>query len=155
MTSSAGQSASRRPDQLRPASLGTLVALLSAAVGVSYLAALRLGPLISPEVAGTEQAAAWGAASVALGAIVGLLVVLPPSIRMPAKLGMGVLIASGARLLFMLGNALAVLLLLKPAGAALFSAVGIGGAWCIFLEAAWATRFLNRATQARSGALLT
>lgn len=124
------------------------------AVGVSYAAGLRVGPIISPEATGVEAGAAWGAASVALGALVGLVMVVPPSMRVPARLGMGVLIASGARLLFMLGMSVVVLVLLKPAGGALFGAVGCGGVVCIFFEAAWSTGYLRRVARARSGALL-
>jgi hypothetical protein len=138
----------------RPASLGTLVALLIVAVGLSYAAGMRLGPVITPEAPGIQAGAMWGAASVALGALVGLVMVIPPSIRMPGRLGMGVLIASGARLLFMLGMAVVVLMLLKPAGGALFGAVGCGGVLCIIFEAAWATGYLRRVSKVRPGALL-
>lgn len=145
---------SEQPDANRPASLGVLGVLLAGSVGVAYIAGLWLGGRLSPGQVGQSAGALWGAFSVAFGAMVGVLMLAPPSVREARKLGVGVLISSGVRLIFMLAMAVVVLMMMKPAATALFGAVGVGGALCIFFESAWAMRFLKRFSQARSGALL-
>lgn len=149
------QTAANQPQpNIAPAALWPLALGLAASVAASYFAGGYVGARLATDASGLAQGAAWGAGSVGLGALVGLLCVLPPGVRTAARLGTGVLIASAARLLFLLAMSVVVFLVVKPKGESLFGGVAVGGALCLFFETAWATRYLKRAVLSRSGALL-
>lgn len=149
------QSASNPPQPpVAPAALWPLVLGLGASALATYFVAPLIGARLTPEAPGLARGGAWAAACVGLGALAGLFFLLPPGVRTSAKLSTCVLIASAARLLFLLALSLVVFFLVKPAGESLFGGIALGGALCLFFETAWSTRYLKHAARARSGALL-
>jgi len=122
---------------------------------VSALLAAALGRAAGWQADGTmsSDASAWlGAGSIAIGAAMGLLVMLAPAARTLQGFGASVLIASALRMLAGLTFGLGFYFIAGPQPRVFFAALLIAGLLSIVVETAWAVRTIHRMSSTRPGA---
>jgi hypothetical protein len=121
---------------------------------VSALGAAAIGRAAGWQPDGTlpSDVSAWlGAGSIAIGAAMGLLVLLAPAARTPQGFGLSVLIASAFLMLAGLGFGLGIFLIGNPQPRVFFAALLIAGLMSIVVETAWAVRTIQRMSSTRPG----
>lgn len=137
------------PSELKPiARLPILVGafacacLLGAACG--FFASGMAGPGTGNQpVMGPSDSAAVGAAPMALGAIISLLIHAPAYARTVARLGTGMLVSSSARLLLGLALGLVIYFKMNPEPSAFFASLLASGLGTLVAESIWAVRALK------------
>lgn len=122
---------------LCPLIVGVVVACGAGAAAGAFLAS-------TDHPAAAWQPALLGAVPVAVGAALGVGVLLPASARTVRRMGMSVVAASAARLLTALAVMLAIFLVLRPPATPFFGAFVSGAAGCLIVETLWAAAALRR-----------
>lgn len=122
--------------------------LLGAAVG--FFATGLLGQAEGAH-ANASESATFGVLPVAVGSLLGLLILSPAGMRTRARLGLGVMVSSGARLIFALGLGVVMYMVMKPDPTGFFASLLTAGLLALVAESVWAIHALRSGATSGAG----